>query len=639
MNPATETSAEGTEGLCPGCGAPLAAHTLAGVCARCFAKGALAEGTGWLAPGPDMEEHIEGEGPPEVIGWRLGSLLGAGGMGRVYQAEAATGDGLAAIKIMDTRWSRDPVARARFEAEAIALRQLRHPHVIQILDFTETTDGRFCLVMELVEGCDLGRLLRVERLPPERAVEIFEKVCAAVSHAHARGLAHRDIKPGNILIGREGVVKLVDFGLAKDLDQEGGEPTHVGALTLTTDHFGSAYYLAPERFQAGQSSAVAADIYALGVLLYHLLAGRMPLGNYTPLSKLTGLPQDVDRVVAGALEADPARRTRHVESLLEGMQAVWRRHVNGAGRARRRRVLVGALGAFVAAVGLAGAGALWQQQRALPASAAFPEATKATPQAPWTNSLGMKFVPVPGTRVLFSIWEARRQDVEPFLYAEKDLLDGTWREGQEDKLRRDSQSIYTLTENRRLAPGGSWFEPGFEVTPQHPAFFVTIRDAQRYCLWLTWKERVEGRLQEGQHYRLPTHAEWLTACGGEKAPLREGNMAGPEARDGRWPPGWPTLERRDPFPRTSPVGSFPPEAHGLYDMSGNVTEWVLDHDENFTDPREDSTAQLRGPAFNDGTPLTASFAHLRKPQHQMRLPNVGFRLVLALEAPEKSARP
>ena len=237
----------------------------------------------------------------------------------------------------------------------------------------------------------------------------------------------------------------------------------------------------------------------------------------------------------------------------------------------------------------------------------------------------MKFVPVPGTRVLFSIWETRRQDAEPFISAEKSLLNSSWRAASAKRAKEGIlSSFYTLDVGGKLMPIASWNNLGYPVAPDHPACFLTVFEARRFCDWLTWKELSEGRLKPGQRYRLPEDAEWQAAAGGKGAQPRRGNVAGPEARDERWPQAWKTFSEPDPFPRSSPVGSFPAEPFGLYDISGNVTEWVSDDAEN----NNEAAIRLRGPAFNDGTPASVSFGFVRALPNKMRLPNIGFRIVL-----------
>lgn len=634
MNATLESS------TCPRCGASLADGShIAGLCARCFSSSALDDHSGWLAS-TDLDDDSSAVWPV-LQGWTITGVIGAGGMGRVYRAES-TQDGTAgALKVLEGKWSRDPLVAARFEAEATALKLLHHENIVRVIDTGETNDGRFCLVMELVEGCDLGRLLRAEKLSPERAVSIFLKVCDATAFAHAQGFAHRDIKPANILVGKDGMVKLADFGLAKDFGSDPGNITMIGGLTASTDHFGSAYYVAPERILGDRASGQSADIYALGVLLYHLLTGQMPLGRYTPISQLAQLPRAFDDIIGSALEADPAHRIQSVTTMQQAVVSAWASHLSGTHRIKKKRTLVTFAATFVVLMLAAIAGAMWQQRRmALPSAPVYADPASATTSAPWENSLGMKFVPVPEIGLLFSIWETRRRDAEPFIDAERGVLFGGWRASYKTPANSKAKALYMLGPNRRLVQGATWDSPGFEVTPEHPAFYFSVREAQRYCLWLTWKERGEGRLKPGQNYRLPTVREWLIACGGEDATVRPGNVAGTEVKDSRWPLDWPTLDQADAFPRLAPVGSFPPEAHGLFDLSGNVCEWAAETVEADTDPLLMTDMRLMGPAFNDGLESQLTFRHFRPIPPSPRYPNIGFRIVLdyKADAPEPDHR-
>jgi serine/threonine protein kinase len=614
--------------ICSRCGVVLRA--IGGLCANCLARSAVDRDTGWLtaALGGGSKDAAQ----PTVEGWRITGTLGAGGMGRVYQAESERDGSAAAIKVLDQRWSDDPAMTERFANEARLLQRLAHPNILRLLESTETDDGRLCLVTELVEGCDLGRLLRAERLPAARAMEIFDKVCAAVSHAHEHGLIHRDIKPSNILVGRDGAVKLADFGLARDTARS--DASMIGALTATTDQFGTAYYLAPERMRGRTASGPEADVFSLGVLLYHLLTGDMPLGKYVPMSQLAAAPREFDAIVARALEADPTQRTASVADFQREVAALWREHTAGTLRARKwkRAGIIAASIAFLLAA--AGGGAWWQHERMKPQPIVFADPAKATQQQPWENSLGMKFVPVPGTRVLFSIYETRRRDLEPFTAMIAEQFQAPWSDVDLQERRQAVARLQMLVV--RGADGqtrpGSYRDPGWPVTPEHPAIYMQPGNAVQMAQWLTWKEQTEGRLRPGQRYRLPTGAEWLAASGGAEAPLPPGNRAGPEARDSAWPAAWPTLEVRDDFPRTAPVGSFPPEPHGLYDLAGNVAEWVCDTPEGDPSALRDGT--LRGPSYAAGTPERARLGHIVPAPRGVRLPMAGFRLVLEWQVAE-----
>jgi len=615
-----------TDSLCPRCGATL--PSIDGLCAACLARGALDQGGGWLMQSVSASNQSTDQ--PVIESWQIIGTLGAGGMGRVYQAESATDGTQAAIKVLDKRWSDDPAMVARFQNEARLLQSLDHPNIIRLIESTETEDGRLCLVTELVQGCDLGRLLRAEKIAHERAFDIFDKVCAAVAHAHEHGLIHRDLKPSNVLVGRDGEVKLADFGLAREITDSNASV--IGGLTATTDQFGTAYYIAPERILSTAAPSPATDVFSLGVLLYHLLTGQMPLGNYTPVSVLTGLPRELDRIIANALDADASKRTQQVCKLHAEALHLWHDHSAGVLRARKLRRIIGiAAGLFLIAGGALG-GAWWQHERTRPRPVVFPDPAKASQAKPWENSLGMKFVPVPGTKVLFSIYETRRQEADAFILATMNTMDMPWLDG--DTVRRIEQfnrSLWNFQGDDGAWSNFSYKDPGWPVTADHPVIFASGIDAVRICSWLTWKERSEGRLKPHQRYRLPTTAEWLAACGGADTTTRAGNVAGPEAREGIWPKNLPTFATSDPFPRTAPVGSFPPELHGLYDISGNVTEWVND---GTTDPFEMSTQEarrsfhLRGPAFSDGSPDSVLFSHVRPSLPNKRVVNAGFRMVL-----------
>ncbi len=213
---------------------------------------------------------------------------------------------------------------------------------------------------------------------------------------------------------------------------------------------------------------------------------------------------------------------------------------------------------------------------------------------PWENSLGMKFVPVAGTTVLFGVWDVRVRDFRAF--AQDRAGNGGW------EYQKGSQPFILKSDDWK--PRGweyGWNDPGFAQSDEHPVVCVSWEDAQAFCAWLTRKERVEGRIGAGQCYRLPTDAEWSVAVGlptesgatpREKnvkikgvypwgrewpPPSGAGNYAGIEARDGDWPALRGIIESyRDAYARTSPVGSFKTNQYGLYDMGGNVWQWCED---------------------------------------------------------------
>ncbi|MCB9599158.1 MAG: serine/threonine protein kinase [Sandaracinus sp.] len=203
--------------------------------------------------------------------YRIVRRLGEGGMGSVYEAEHVQLGRRVAIKLLHEHHASSIDLRTRFEREARMLSQLRHPNVVTITDFG-VEDGKPFLAMDLLAGRDLASILKDGRVPAERAFGIVRQILRGVAHAHARGLVHRDLKPHNVIVevledGSDHVTVL-DFGLARDL---GGDAT----LTRSGIVVGTPAYMAPE--QAGGGSADArADVYALGNVLFELLAGRRP---------------------------------------------------------------------------------------------------------------------------------------------------------------------------------------------------------------------------------------------------------------------------------------------------------------------------------------------------------------------------
>ena len=252
------------------------------------------------------------------------------------------------------------------------------------------------------------------------------------------------------------------------------------------------------------------------------------------------------------------------------------------------------------------------------------------PGEPWENSLGMKFVPVPGTNVLFSIWETRVQDFETFVKATGHNAGEGWRDPE-------------------VAARGSNMVPGavFSQTPLHPVTSVNWNDAVAFCEWLTEKERAEGRLSVGQEFRLPMDAEWSHAVG---LPAESGTT--PEDKDRKienvypWGAGYPPPKGSGNYSGegdgysvpltgyadgalfTAEVGSYTANPLGIYDMGGNVWEWCNDW---FNARQEDRV--IRGASFNQSTPqFLLSSLHGSKPP-RVRDYNLGFRCVVTVDAP------
>ena len=265
-----------------------------------------------------------------------------------------------------------------------------------------------------------------------------------------------------------------------------------------------------------------------------------------------------------------------------------------------------------------------------------PPLETATKEHLWVNSLGMKFVPVAGTGVLFSVWDTRVRDFEAFVA---------------DTNYDATGGMYSLGNDGWKERGATWREPGFRQGPTHPVVGVSWNDATKFCEWLTGREQGSGMLPRGRVYRLPTDAEWSAGVGlqGEEGnnpkeksnkiklypwgkewppPKGAGNYAGEESKITKKPSDWGMIKGyNDGYPRTSPVGSFAANANGLYDMGGNVWQWC----EDWYDTTEQCRV-LRGASWDSFSPggMLASYRYFRIPS--LRSDGIGFRCVVAAES-------
>jgi serine/threonine-protein kinase len=269
--------------------------------------------------------------------YRLTKLLGAGGMGEVYLAEHQLMKRPCAIKIIRPGKAADPSALARFEREVRETAKLSHWNTVEIFDYGHTAEGTFYYVMEFLPGMSIADL--VERhgpLPPERVVYLLEQTCEALAEAHALGLIHRDIKPGNLFAAQRGghydVAKLLDFGLAKRIWSSGESIELTGEGTIT----GSPLFMAPEQATGEGEPDIRSDIYALGAVAYYMLTGRPPFTADNPLKVMIAhatqqvvppsqhrrdLPQDLEQVVLKCLAKNPVDRFQDTTELSAALAA------------------------------------------------------------------------------------------------------------------------------------------------------------------------------------------------------------------------------------------------------------------------------------------------------------------------------
>ena len=352
---------------------------------------------GWDTLGEPVDDE---DLPGDVIGpYRLLRELGAGGMGHVWLAKRIDGSPQrqVALKLPCTSWGATLARRMRLESEILA--SLEHPRIARLYEAGTTPEGRPWMAMEHVAGLSIDEYCRSRQLGVADRVRLFLQVTDALAHAHARLIVHRDLKPSNILVTFDGEVRLLDFGVAKLLDEE---PAAAGTTRRTslTHQIGRAVtpdYASPEQM-AGQPVSVATDVYSLGVVLYELLTGQRPYrvgrasaaaleeailaADVQPASSRCGhdralaraLRGDLDTILAKALRKKPAERYATVESLAADLQ----RHLDGqpvlaiapSHRYRslkflkRNRWALASAGAVTLSIVAGLGGALWQARQA-----------------------------------------------------------------------------------------------------------------------------------------------------------------------------------------------------------------------------------------------------------------------------------
>jgi serine/threonine protein kinase len=225
--------------------------------------------------------------------YRLLDMIGEGGMGKVYLCEHQRMQRLVALKVLPARTAEDKAARERFDREARAIASLNHPNIVQAYDI-DTHDAMHYIVMEFVDGVSLQALVALRGpLTLTRAVNYLGQSAAGLQHGHEMGLVHRDIKPANLLLGRDGVIKILDYGLARFFDNRSDDLTK---RQEGNSIIGTADYLAPEQAIDCSEVDVRADLYALGGTAYYLLTGQPPFGKELPthvklLSHQSKVPQ------------------------------------------------------------------------------------------------------------------------------------------------------------------------------------------------------------------------------------------------------------------------------------------------------------------------------------------------------------
>jgi tRNA A-37 threonylcarbamoyl transferase component Bud32 len=308
-------------------------------------------------------------GPPAIPGYEVLEKIAEGGMGVVYKARQVKANRIVALKMIlsGSHAGQAQVARFRTEVEAIA--RLQHPNIVQVYEVGET-EGRPYFSLEYCEGGSLDRKTAGDPLPPNEAARLTETLARAIGAAHKANVIHRDLKPANVLLTADGTPKITDFGLAKKLDE--------ASQTQDGDVIGTPSYMAPEQAGGKKDVGPAADVYALGAILYDLLTGRPPFKAATTLDTLmqvvaeepvppgelnAKVPKDVETICLKCLSKDSRQRYATAEDLAEDLrrwqagEPITARRVWWIGRAMkwvRRRPVIAALSAAVVVAMVAG---------------------------------------------------------------------------------------------------------------------------------------------------------------------------------------------------------------------------------------------------------------------------------------------
>ncbi len=304
-------------------------------------------------------------GPYEIL-----SPLGAGGMGEVYRAKHIKLRRDVAIKVLPREFASDAERLQRFEREARSASALNHPNIVTIYDIAEH-EGTTYIAMELVEGRTLRELLADGPLPVAKTIALATQICDGLGKAHAAGIVHRDLKPDNVMVTDDGLVKILDFGLAKPTARGAGGDSKVATVTKATAAgviVGTAYYMSPEQ-AAGSPLDHRSDQFSFGVVLYELLCGQRPFEGSSvaavisailrdtpsPLRSLRrDLPKELERIVERCLDKNPEKRYPSASELGDELRLAGQRVAEPRGISARKKVVIAVLVAM-----LAGASWMW----------------------------------------------------------------------------------------------------------------------------------------------------------------------------------------------------------------------------------------------------------------------------------------
>ncbi|MBT7191911.1 MAG: SUMF1/EgtB/PvdO family nonheme iron enzyme [Anaerolineae bacterium] len=564
-----------------------------------------------------------------LIGQSLGRYhileqLGEGGMAVVYKAFDTKLEREVALKVIRTEEilpSALERTKKRFEREAKALAKLNHANIVPIIDSGQEGDVPY-LVMGYIPGGTLKEKIKGKPIPWRKAAELLLPIARALAYSHKQGIIHRDIKPSNILITAENELMLTDFGIARLLQAD-----ETLDLTGTGMGVGTPEYMAPEQ-GLGHKVDHRADIYALGIIFYEMLTGRKPFQADTPMAVVIkqindplprptqfapDLPEEVERILLRALVKKPNNRYQSMVGFAKSLEdplakrALQKRPPISL-KKRTRTFLAGSILVltFILSSIWIGIKKPFSPVVAPPSLTATSSLTEPSVVIPPTSTI----TPTPTPTLIF---ETRLVDEMVALYIPAGEFKMGSEDGDEDE--KPIKTVYTdafwmdetevtnamfasflNAQNNQKEDGETWLDvddSSVLITQtesnwhadinysQHPVVDVTWYGARAYCEW------VGGR--------LPTEAEWEKAARGglegKKYPWGDDT---PSCNSG----AWNGAQKPSCSGNTISVGSFSPNGYGLYDMAGNVWEWIADqYDEEYYQKSSGNNPQ--GPAFGE----------------------------------------
>lgn len=538
---------------CRQCGATLPSSSSSAYCAACLLKSVLEHTEEIDLPKetweiPDIEEMIMLF--PEFDSF---SFLARGGMGAVYKARQINLNRWIAIKVLPPEIGRQPLFASRFQREAEALASLNHPGIVTIHDFGVRSEFYF-FVMEYVPGDSLATYLKQKgELDFSSAQKIMLQLCNILSYAHQQGILHCDLKPENIFFSADSQqVKLMDFGISQMLTDE--HKDHIIA--------GTPSYMAPELLLHHASPTPQSDVYALGVIFYQMLAGKLPSSFhqcYLPSDICLNLPAKIPGIIVRALSIKPEKRYANMDNFAK----VIRSASSSSSLYSRHPYFLYALGSLMILLGIV-SGIFFLRTPPTPIietpnTTTSPHISIVEVSQPWQITL-------PGNLAI-SLMPVKAGN---FIMGSNQILGYFWEQPEHRVVISNSfwVSQYEITQIQYQTIMGE--NPSHPKGYNLPANNMTWEQAQAFCKKLNQMEEITATLPNHYEFRLPTEAEWeFIAGGGDQGDSFK--YAGSNTLN---EVAWSSFNTQG---QPQPIGQLKPNRLQLFDLTGNVAEWCMDY--------------------------------------------------------------